>query len=489
MLVLHTSDWHLGRGLHGYDLGAAQAAFVDHLVDVARAERVGLVVVAGDVHDRAIPPLSALRLFDEALSRLRDTGARVVVISGNHDAPARLGDKAGLLDPRVRIRTDPAELATPVVVEDRFGPVRVYPIPYLEPAAVADLLPEVALPEVDAPGDGPAGQGADADTAGHGTGPDAGLSALANERGGYRASTGDAAGVPAGLAPLAVAEGPAEPPFPGMVSLFDDDELAPSLIPAPARRPAAAGRGRAAPLSHAATMRRAMAAVRADLAGHPGARSVVVAHAWVTGAAGSDSERDISVGGIAHVPASLFDGITYTALGHLHRPQRVQDREQVRYSGSPLAYSFSEAGDAKATLLAELGPAGLTRVEAIPVPTRRRMTILRGRLADLLTRLEYGEHADDFIAAVLTDQARPMDAMTALRERFPRTLVLRHEPEDADAADTGSFARRTRGRDDLDVAADFVGFARGTSATEAERELLATALTEARLAAMAAEAG
>ncbi|MDT3445386.1 MULTISPECIES: exonuclease SbcCD subunit D [unclassified Pseudofrankia] len=487
MLVLHTSDWHLGRGLHGYDLAAAQAAFVDHLVEVARAERVGLVVVAGDVHDRAIPPLGALRLFDEALSRLRDTGARVVVISGNHDAPARLGDKAGLLDPRVRIRTDPAELATPVVVEDRFGPVRVYPIPYLEPAAVADLLPEVALPEVDAQGDGPAGLGAEAGAGAH---AGAGFSAQADGPGGSSAPAGDAAGVPAGPPPLAVAEGPAEPPFPGMVSLFDDDELAPSLIPAPARPPAAAGRARRAEqLSHAATMRRAMAAVRADLAGHRGARSVVVAHAWVTGAAGSDSERDISVGGVAHVPASLFDGITYTALGHLHRPQRVQDREQVRYSGSPLAYSFSEAGDAKATLLAELGPAGLTRVEAIPVPTRRRMTILRGRLADLLTRLEYGEHADDFIAAVLTDPGRPMDAMTALRERFPRTLVLRHEPENAEAADTRSFARRTRGRADLDVAADFVGFARGTSATEAERELLATALTEARLAATAAEAG
>ncbi|WP_238438628.1 exonuclease SbcCD subunit D, partial [Frankia nepalensis] len=290
--------------------------------------------------------------------------------------------------------------------------------------------------------------------------------------------------------PPSPAMGAEEPPFPGMVSLFDEEELAPSLVPTRPRRPAAVpGRSRrSAPLSHAATMRRAMTAVRADLAGHPGVRSVVVAHAWVTGAAGSDSERDISVGGVGQVPATLFDGITYAALGHLHRPQRVQGAPHARYSGSPLAYSFSEAGDTKASLLVELGPTGLTRVETVPVPTRRRMTILRGRLADLLTRLEYGEHADDFVAAVLTDQARPLDAMTALRARFPRTLVLRHEPELAQPADTRTFAQRTRGRDDLDVAADFVDFARGTPATDAERELLAAALTDARLAA-ATQAG
>ena len=463
MLVLHTSDWHLGRGLHGFDLAAAQAAFVDHLVEVTRAERVDLVVIAGDVHDRAIPPVGALRLFDEALWRLRDTGARVVVISGNHDAAARLGDKAGLLDPRVCIRTDPASLATPLVMADRFGPVRVYPVPYLEPAAVADSLPEVD----DQRDDEASAESAAQNLAAPATVPE---------------------GLP-GPGPAVTAEGPAQPPFPGMVSLFDEDELAPSLVPAAPRPPAFLLDGRhqnrrTAPLSHAATMRRAMAAVRADLAGHSGARSVVVAHAWVTGAAGSDSERDITVGGVANVPATLFDGITYTALGHLHRPQLVPGRDGLRYSGSPLAYSFSEAHDQKASLLVELGPAGLARVEPVPVPVFRRLTILRGRLHDLLTRLEYGEHVDDLVAAVLTDQERPVDAMTALRARFAHTLVLRHEPERTEPADSRTFTERTRGRDDLDIATDFVAFARGTAATDAERALLAEALTAARVAAV-----
>ncbi|WP_250609107.1 exonuclease subunit SbcD, partial [Frankia sp. AgKG'84/4] len=142
MLALHTSDWHLGRGLHGHDLLAAQAAFVDHLVEVVRAESVDVVLVAGDVHDRAIPPVRALELFDEALSRLRDAAAHVVVISGNHDAARRLGDKSGLLDQRISIRTNPAAVATPVVLADADGPVYVYPLPYLEPATAHGLLPD-----------------------------------------------------------------------------------------------------------------------------------------------------------------------------------------------------------------------------------------------------------------------------------------------------------------------------------------------------------
>ncbi len=145
MRLLHTSDWHLGRSLHGHDLAAAQGAFVDSLVDVVRSERVDAVVLAGDVHDRALPPVEAMQLFDDALRRIIDAGAAVVAISGNHDAPARLGDKAGLLDRRVALRTDPARVADPVVLEDEHGPVAFYAVPYLEPAAVRDVLPGADL--------------------------------------------------------------------------------------------------------------------------------------------------------------------------------------------------------------------------------------------------------------------------------------------------------------------------------------------------------
>jgi exonuclease SbcD len=428
MLALHTSDWHLGRALHGHDLSAAQAAFVDHLVDTVRAEGVDLVLVSGDVHDRAIPPVPALRLFDEALSRLRDTGATVVVISGNHDAAARLGDKAGLLDPKVRIRTDPAAAGRPVVVEDATGPVRVYAVPYLEPAAAAALLP--------APPDPP--------------GPAAGRR------------------LPVPTPPL---ERPSDP-----------EPADAGGGPPGAGTPGHDGRPADPAASHAAVLRRAMAAVRADLAGH-GGRAVVCAHAWVTGGTASDSERDIGVGGVAAVPAALFDGITYTALGHLHRPQAL--RAGLRYSGSPLPYSFSEAGDAKASLLVEIGPAGLGRVERVPAPVYRRMTVLRGRLADLMADRAYDGCTDDFVSAVLTDPVRPLDAMVTLQRRFPHALALGHEPAGASHAGAPTFAQRTRGRSDLAVAEAFVSYVR-TEPSEAERGLLTAALDDARRAGDAA---
>lgn len=375
MRLLHTSDWHLGRSLHQHDLSAAQAGFVDHLVEVVRAERVDAVLLAGDVHDRALPPVEAMQLFDEALRRLRDAGAAVVAISGNHDAPARLGDKSGLLDPRISIRTDPRRVGEPVVLSDAHGDVAVYGVPYLEPAAVRDLLP------------------GDRDVAGH---------------------TG--------------------------------------------------------------VLTRAMDAVHADRAAR-GGRSVVLAHAWVTGGEASDSERDITVGGVANVPGSLFDGADYTALGHLHRPQLLGDA--LRYSGSPLPYSFSEAGHRKSSWLVELGASGLVSVEAVPVPVHRELVAVRGRLDDLLTSTEHAAAEGCFVAVTLTDPVRPLDAMAALRRRFPWCLTLDFAPDGAGEGDGATYAERTRGRTDLQVAQAFVEHVRGELQDE-ETALMREALESAR---------
>ena len=149
MLLLHTSDWHLGRSLHRVDLREAQAAFLDALVDVVAAEKVDVVLVAGDVYDRAIPPLEAVALFEDALHRLRSAGARVVVTSGNHDSARRLGFGSRLVDASgVHLRTSVAQVAAPVLVEDDDGPVGIYALPYLEPEAARHELP--AAPDGDA---------------------------------------------------------------------------------------------------------------------------------------------------------------------------------------------------------------------------------------------------------------------------------------------------------------------------------------------------
>src|SRR5580692_8513331 len=134
MRFLHTSDWHLGRSLHRADLREAQERFLGHLVETARTERVNAVLVSGDVYDRAIPALDAVRMCEDALMRLRATGARVILISGNHDSARRLGFSSALIDAAgVHLRTRPEALADPVLLDDDHGQVAFYGIPYLEP--------------------------------------------------------------------------------------------------------------------------------------------------------------------------------------------------------------------------------------------------------------------------------------------------------------------------------------------------------------------
>src|SRR3954470_18844596 len=134
MRLLHTSDWHLGRSFHGEDLLAAQAAYVDHLIETVESEEVDLALVSAGVYDRALPSVAAVELADEALHRLGTSRARVVVTSGNHDSSRRLGFNARLVDlAGVHLRTDAGRLDEPVLLDDEHGPVAVYGIPYLEP--------------------------------------------------------------------------------------------------------------------------------------------------------------------------------------------------------------------------------------------------------------------------------------------------------------------------------------------------------------------
>jgi DNA repair protein SbcD/Mre11 len=388
MRLLHTSDWHLGRSLHRADLRAAQSAFLDHLVAVACAEKVDAVLVAGDIYDRAVPPVDAVELCEDALLRLHDTGAQIVLISGNHDSARRLGFGSGLLEKAgVHLRTRPGALARPVLLEDVNGPVAVYGVPYLEPDAVRNDLPETGERDV--------------------------------------------------------------------------------------------SRGHAGVLGHA------VACIRADADARGVARRVVMAHGWVSGGAASESERDITVGGVGQVPADLFAGFGYVALGHLHGQQTVAPH--LRYSGSPLPYSFSEASHRKGSWLVDLDAAGTAHVEQVPAPVHRRLSVLRGRLGDLLASAAHTQYEDDFVSVTLTDPSRPEGAMDALRARFPHVLVLAFEPEGA-GPDGRGYRARTAGRDDLAVAAEFVRHVSNVPPTPAEERLLASAFAAVR-AKEAEEAG
>ncbi|MFF9671395.1 exonuclease SbcCD subunit D [Streptomyces eurythermus] len=230
---------------------------------------------------------------------------------------------------------------------------------------------------------------------------------------------------------------------------------------------------------HEAVLGAAMDRVRADLAARPrGTRSVVLAHAFVTGGQASDSERDITVGGVAAVPAGIFDGADYVALGHLHGCQTITER--VRYSGSPLAYSFSEAGHRKSMWLIDLDADGAVTAERVGCPVPRPLARIRGRLDDLLADPELTRHEDAWVEATLTDPLRPAEPMARLTERFPHTLSLVFAPDRAPDDPRVSYARRLAGRSDEQVAQDFVAHVRGTGPDAAETAVLREAFDAVR---------
>ncbi|MEU4874278.1 exonuclease SbcCD subunit D [Streptomyces sp. NPDC021608] len=384
MRLLHTSDWHLGRAFHRVNMLGAQAEFIGHLVATVREREVDAVVVSGDVYDRAVPPLAAVELFDDALHRLAGLGVPTVMISGNHDSARRLGVGAGLIGRAgIHLRTDPAAAGTPVILADAHGEVAFYGVPYLEPALVKDEF----------------------------------------------------------------------------------------------------GVDRAA---HESVLTAAMDRVRADLAARaPGTRSVVLAHAFVTGGEPSDSERDITVGGVASVPAGVFAGVDYTALGHLHGCQTITER--VRYSGSPLAYSFSESEHRKTMWLVDLGAGGEVRAERVDCPVPRALARVRGTLEDLLADPALARHEQAWVEATLTDAVRPADPMARLAERFPHTLSLVFAPERAPDDPAVSYARRLADRSDQEIAEDFVAHVRGAGPDAREQGVLRDAFDAVRADDMAQE--
>ena len=370
MRILHTSDWHLGRSFHGEDLLSEQAAYVDHLIETVETEQVDLVVVAGDVYDRALPSVDAVALADDALHRLGTSRARVVITSGNHDSGRRLGFNARLIDlAGVHLRTDAGRLDEPVLLEDEHGPVAVYGIPYLEP----DVLQQA-----------------------------------------WQLSS----------------------------------------------------------RSHHAVLAAATERIRTDLATRPaGTRSVVIAHAFVAGGLPSESERDIAVGGVSVVPLELFDGFDYTALGHLHG--RAALSETVRYSGSPIAYSFSEADHVKGSWLVDLTAHGFERASFVPAPVGRGLARLEGTIEELLSDTRFDSYEDCWVQVTLTDDVRPLQAMDRLRARFPHALALRFAPR---GGEREAPRVSTAGRSAHDITLDFVAHVRGTPATDSETDLLRTAL-------------
>lgn len=386
MRLLHTSDWHLGRSFHGVGMLDAQRGFVDQLVAFVEANSVDVVLIAGDVYDRALPGLDVVTLLDDALVRLTQAGASVVLTSGNHDSAIRLGFASRLLERGgVHLRTRVEDLDVPVLLPvgaegDVAGQVAIYGIPYLEPRLVAERL--------------------GVDSANH----------------------------------------------------FDVTQRAIERITSDVER------------------RRESGSV------YP----VVLAHTFASGGITSESERDLSIGGLGAVPLDLFEGFTYTALGHLHGRQQLAGN--VRYSGSPLAYSFSEAKHSKGAWVVDISPSGVIDVQEVVWEAPKALAVLRGTLDELLESGQYAWAEEAYCQITITDPQRPTQAMEKLRVRFPDTLVLSFDPEGAGTRTTTSYSDRlAKAQDDLGVCCGFLEHVRDRGAGDAEEAALREALEAVRL--------
>lgn len=319
MRILHTSDWHLGRSFGDFNLLDEQRAFVDWLVETTEAEQAELVVIAGDLHDRAVPPAAAVTLFSDAVRRLRAVGAEVVAIAGNHDSGERVDAFDGLVDAGgIVIRGGYRAASTVTVREYSDGPLAIVALPFLEPLA----------------------------------------------------------------APIETRE---------QIRL-----------------------GQSSPrLSHESVLVHAIDGAKVDLP--EGMRSLALAHAFVTGAAPSESERELAVGDSGMVSADIFDPFDYVALGHLHRPQLVAGAEHIRYSGSPLPYSFGERHQ-KVVVSIDLASDGTVTSREIPIEVGRPVATVKGSFDEIMA----GPANDQaWIRVELLDAAVIPDAHRALRAKFP----------------------------------------------------------------------
>ncbi len=383
MRLLHTSDWHLGRSLISASQLDAQAEFLRWLLDLAVERQVDAVLVSGDIYDRAVPPIDAVRLLDDTFLAFASAGVPLVVVSGNHDSAVRLGFARGLAKASdIHLRTSVADITDPLVLCDEHGEVGIYGIPF--------LLPDAVMHELGA------------------------------ER------------------------------------------------------------------SHNSVLRAATTRILTDAAERGLTRTVVLSHAFVAGGAGADSERDIKVGGIGDAHAQVFDGVTYVALGHLHRPQDITltgSATRLRYSGSPVAFSFSEADDEKSVTIVELDADGVSDISTVATPVIRSLQEVCGRLDDLVARAgtDLAVLAGSYLKVVLTDPSRPASPMERLRVHWPHTLVLDFEPDGERRSGAEDLVHLTRTTDPVEVCELFVQFVDRTPPTDDERLVLREAVERAQV--------
>lgn len=321
MKFLHLSDLHIGKRVYGFSMLEDQSYILSRILEIAAGEKPDGVILAGDIYDKAVPSAEAVRLMDEFLTALAREGIRIFMVSGNHDSPERIAFGSELMK-KNEVYVSPVYdgKISHITMEDEYGAVTVWLLPFIKPAIVRHVFPEQEI------------------------------------------------------------------------ETYQD------------------------------AVRTVLQHIHIDTA----ERNILVAHQFVTGAARCESE-ELFVGGIDNVDASLFDRFDYTALGHIHSPQQI-GRPEVCYCGTPLKYSFSEAGQVKTVTVLELYEKGVTKLRRIPLVPLRDMRKLRGSYMEVTDRSFYiNSNTEDYLQITLTDEEDIPDGMLKLRAIYPNLMRLEYD--------------------------------------------------------------
>lgn len=341
MKFLHLADLHLGKRVNGFSMLEDQAHILRQILAILDDEQPDGVLIAGDVYDKSVPSVEAVGLLDGFLTELRARGVPVLLISGNHDSPERLAFGGRVMD-SCGIHISPVYdgALAPVTLQDAFGPVHVWLLPFVKPAHMRRWF------------------------------PDADIESYTD----------------------AVAEA---------VAHMDIDTAA---------------------------------------------RNVLVTHQFVTGGARSGSE-ELSVGGTDNVDSGVFAPFDYVALGHLHGAQHI-GRETIRYAGSPLKYSFSEARQHKSVTVVTLGEKGDVQVRTVALTPLRELREIRGSYDELTARsfYEHTTYRSNYLHLILTDEQDVFDAMSRLRTIYPYLMTLDYDNARTRAAGGMSVPAETERR-------------------------------------------
>ena len=363
MKIIHLSDLHLGKRVNEFSMLEDQAYILTRIINVIDEERPDAVILAGDLYDKSVPPAEAVTLLDDFLVRLVKRGVQVFVISGNHDSPERVAF-AGRLIEQSGVHLSPVYNGTvaPITLEDDFGPVNFYLLPFVKPAHVRRFFPEQEI------------------------------------------------------------------------------------------------------VSYTDAVRTAVNAMGMDFS----RRNVLVTHQFVTGAERSESE-EVSVGGTDNVDSSVFDGIDYVALGHIHGPQNIGS-ERIRYCGTPLKYSFSEADHSKSVTVAELRKKGTLEIHTVPLIPKRDLRELRGSYLELTARSNYaGTDTEDYLHITLTDEEDIPDVAAKLRVIYPNLMKLDYDNRRTRSQTAVGAAEDVERKTPLELFGELYEKQNGTTLTEEQK--------------------